>query len=152
MILLPTGLLGVLEYHKTGHLKVPAGLLIARRRLRRSVFRSEDCRRDFGDDDEALLRRSFSSRSRRYFLSRTDARAGNLAGSVDQSLPATDIPACALTDSSMSSGSPLPARLVLVDRPDESVGIAQGKFAPAPALVGRLARDAQIAPWSRQWS
>jgi uncharacterized membrane protein YfcA len=29
VILLPTGLLGVLEYNKTGHLKVAAGLLIA---------------------------------------------------------------------------------------------------------------------------
>jgi uncharacterized membrane protein YfcA len=29
VILLPTGLLGVLEYYKSGQLKVPAGLLIA---------------------------------------------------------------------------------------------------------------------------
>jgi len=29
VILLPTGLLGVLEYHKQGQLRVPAGLLIA---------------------------------------------------------------------------------------------------------------------------
>ena len=29
VILLPTGLLGVLEYHKHGHLRIPAGLLIA---------------------------------------------------------------------------------------------------------------------------
>jgi uncharacterized protein len=29
VILLPTGLLGVLEYHKNGQLRIPAGLLIA---------------------------------------------------------------------------------------------------------------------------
>ena len=29
VILLPTGLLGVLEYHKNGHLRIPAGLLVA---------------------------------------------------------------------------------------------------------------------------
>src|SRR5262245_10866921 len=42
---------------------------------------------------------------------------------------------------------PLTARIVLVDRPDVPIRILEGKLAPAPGLVGRLARDAQDCPF-----
>src|SRR5262249_20345932 len=42
------------------------------------------------------------------------------------------------------SDGPLTTRLVLINRPDVAVGVAQREFAPAPVLIGGLARDAQV--------
>ena len=56
VILLPTGLLGVLEYYKNGQTEDSCRTLDRAGRIHRGLFRSEALRRDLGDDDEAMLR------------------------------------------------------------------------------------------------
>ncbi len=135
VILLPTGLLGVLEYWRTGEIKVSAGLCIAF-----GVF----CGAYFG----AVMAGAMSAIAMKrmyavfllivavYFLL-APAGVSRPPGCAVPALP-DGIEACA-----GPSNGPLTARLVLVDRPDKAVGIAQGEFAPAPVLIGRFARDAQ---------
>ena len=56
VILLPTGLLGVLEYYKNGHMKMYYWVPGRVRRIRRRLFWCEACRHDFRVHNEALLR------------------------------------------------------------------------------------------------
>ena len=74
VILLPTGLLGVLEYHKNAQLKMPAGLLIALGVFVGAYFGAKLSGAHLGDDDEAVLCRLSSAR-RLLFPAFADARA-----------------------------------------------------------------------------
>jgi hypothetical protein len=51
-----------------------------------------------------------------------------------------------ITDGNVRSGRPLAAGFVLIDRPDETIRVSQGKLAPTPALICGIARDAQDGP------
>ncbi len=142
-ILLPTGLLGVLEYWKNGDLRPAAGLWIAA-----GIF----CGAYLG----ALAAGTISQVA----MKRTYAVFLITVGIYFLVAPITDQPQpCRGGDQAhpLRSGRrrrgrshrPLTARLVedLVDRPDESVGVAQGELAPAPFLIGGLAGDAQHGPF-----
>ncbi len=72
----------------------------------------------------------FENRDRRIgWLRRLVRRLERLAGTAEFSEPRN------------RSSRPLTTRLVLVDRPDKAVGIAQCELPPAPVLIGRLAGD-----------
>ncbi len=143
VILLPTGLLGVLEHWRNGNVKGYAGLCIAVRGVLRRVCRSPRGEFRLTDHDETALRGI------------PPGRGCLLPSSTvgDQSKPRRDrreaSPPRGGRRWSVGSHGPLPPGLVedLIDRPDVSVGIAQGEFAPAPVLIGGFAGDAQDRPF-----
>ena len=138
VILLPTGLLGVLEYWKTGNIEPAAGLWIA---LASSSGPTSApmSRPRLAGDDEAALRRLPAGR-RRLFPVRRRRKSPSSRAEAD----AKPVPPEAAGGAPDASGRPLTARLVLVDRPDVAVGVAEGELAPAP-VAGRSARPRRSA-------
>ena len=136
-LLLPTGLLGVLEYWRRGEMKPRARVADRGGALLRGLLRRPPHRLDVGLDHEAGLR---GLPDRGGDLLPLDELTGAEDGARRRERRA-EAEAC--RPGPELSARPLTARVVLVNRPDEAVRVAQGKLPPAPGLVGRLAGDAQ---------
>ncbi len=138
VLLLPTGLLGVWQYWKAGTLRPTAGFCIAL-----GLF----CGAYFGALYAASISQATMKKLYAVFLAGRRLLLPVLAHETGrpprrgrgQATPAGGDH----RSGGGRSGRPLTARLVLIDRPHIAVRVAQGEFAPAPVLIGRLAGDAE---------
>ena len=168
-LLLPTGLLGVWEYWKTGNLEPAARALHRDLGLFFGAYFGADFAASISQAAVKRLYAVFLLIVGAYFLlspARTPpaspaprAAARGRDEPPDRQVSGRPVAAEAAVTSARNRfryvptrlTRPLTARLVLVDRPDIAVGVAEGEFAPAPCWSVGSPETLSMAPASRHW-